>query len=634
MSPDTYINSASDTLKSPEQSMTRKSYTISDASMNKMLYRNSRAAIIQLKSLDVQEVEQLEISQKYQLLKHIGFAMYTIDDLEDANEAYDRAIELAESSGEVWGMMEGYIDAAGVKIALGQLSAAQHLLDRAERLLHSFNRISFRQYLKVRQGQLHFEYYSHDVAQEYFLEALKIADLVEDRDTKSFYFEYLSHKGLGLIHSRNGSHIQAIKAFYRAFEIVESEMITIELPIITNLLTQELIANQEHETAKPMLQKVMNSDIEIVPKLKADLLSKLGCCELQSGTLDVAAESLQKAKSALTNVGGDHSSMLFDIHRRFAELHIALADHQKTAEHFKLALQYAKQVRGFKSLSDVYSDISSFYSEIGSYKEAYEYATLHNQAMQKYFEEVSDQKRYELEIKYEMRQKEQEAEVLRLQSVQLQLKALRAQMNPHFIYNALNAIQHFISSDQNKDAAKYLAKFALLMRKSLDYSDVDKISLEEEIEFIRNYLDINKKLRFDDQMSFDIDVDDSLEEDLLGVPSMIIQPYVENAIEHGIRMKEGKGRISISFNALDAHHIQCNIEDNGIGRKAASAYKAKQEHLAQVESKGTAITEERLQLINKTISRSLNVRTTDLYDNEGKARGTRVEIKIPLIDLG
>ncbi|MCB0623626.1 MAG: histidine kinase, partial [Saprospiraceae bacterium] len=116
--------------------------------------------------------------------------------------------------------------------------------------------------------------------------------------------------------------------------------------------------------------------------------------------------------------------------------------------------------------------------------------------------------------------------------------------------------------------AKYLAKFAQLMRQSLEYSDLEIISLEKEIEFLEDYLFINEKLRFENRLEYEITVDDELEDDILGVPTMIVQPYVENAIEHGLRSRQ-HGRIRIDFSPIDDLNILCVVEDNGIGREAA-----------------------------------------------------------------
>jgi len=264
------------------------------------------------------------------------------------------------------------------------------------------------------------------------------------------------------------------------------------------------------------------------------------------------------------------------------------------------------------------------------FKNAYEYQVLHDEMTERYIEEVNHRMMMELEVKYEAEKKKQEAELLRLHATSLQLKALRAQMNPHFLFNALNSIQNYITSDQTGDAAKYLAKFALLMRQSLEYSDMEIISLEKEIEFLENYLFINQKLRFHNQLEYKIKVDDELEEDIMGVPTMIVQPYVENAIEHGVRSVKD-GLVKLEFYLHDENTLLCVIEDNGIGRVKAARRKMNDPELRKHESKGTAITEERLQILNKSKHKGIMVKTIDMEDEySGRPSGTRVEILIPI----
>jgi LytS/YehU family sensor histidine kinase len=222
---------------------------------------------------------------------------------------------------------------------------------------------------------------------------------------------------------------------------------------------------------------------------------------------------------------------------------------------------------------------------------------------------------------------------LRLQATKLQLKALRAQMNPHFLFNALNAIQNFITSNDIVSATKYLARFAQLMRQSLDYSDMEIISLEKEIAFIRDYLQINEKLRFKDRLRFDIIVDDDIEEDILGVPTMIVQPYVENAIEHGLRSREN-GFVEVKFSLIDDHTILCTIRDNGIGRRAARMQRLQDPQFQNHRSRGTSITEKRLQILHQSKADEVFVETIDLYDPEtGEVQGTMVKVKIPVFEI-
>jgi len=221
---------------------------------------------------------------------------------------------------------------------------------------------------------------------------------------------------------------------------------------------------------------------------------------------------------------------------------------------------------------------------------------------------------------------------LKLQATKLQLKALRAQMNPHFMHNALNAIQTYISSGDAKNASLYLARFSALMRKSLDFSDLEVISLEEEVDFLREYLSLNQNLRFEGSLAYEINVDEDVEEDICGVPTMIIQPYVENAIEHGIRRKT-HGKITVNFKMLGEDKLLCVIEDDGIGRAEARRIQSEDPRYKDHRSRGTYITEDRLKILFNVPAGEKYVEIIDNQDDFGKGTGTRVEIQIPITEI-
>jgi LytS/YehU family sensor histidine kinase len=293
----------------------------------------------------------------------------------------------------------------------------------------------------------------------------------------------------------------------------------------------------------------------------------------------------------------------------------------------------ASKSANVKRLAFICKALADYYAASADFKLAYTYEKLHADFTATYISELNQHKIWELEAKYNFERKKQEAELLVLHSNRLQLKALRAQMNPHFLYNALNSIQQFITSNDMTHAAKYLAKFAKLMRQSLEYSDVEVISLEKEIEFLENYLFINEKLRFGNRMSYKINVEDDLEEDLIGVPAMIIQPYLENAIEHGFRSIKN-GFLSVHFQYFNEHCILCTIEDNGIGREKAMALQKENATYQHHKSKGTLITEQRLNLLHHSLGAQAAVKIIDLTEGaSGRPLGTRVEVLIPIMDL-
>ncbi len=207
-------------------------------------------------------------------------------------------------------------------------------------------------------------------------------------------------------------------------------------------------------------------------------------------------------------------------------------------------------------------------------------------------------------------------------------KALKSQMNPHFIFNALNSIRRFILENDIEKADYYLTSFATLMRRVLDNSRQNFISLANEIETLNLYLEL-EKLRFDDSFDFEIIVDPKIDIHNWWIPPMIIQPFAENAIWHGLAMKKNNGRLIIKFTLLKNNKVQCIVEDNGIGRQKAKEIAAKRKGH---KSTGLANTKERLELLYKLYNKRISLHIIDLYDNQGQPAGTRVELLFPNFD--
>jgi PAS domain-containing protein len=217
----------------------------------------------------------------------------------------------------------------------------------------------------------------------------------------------------------------------------------------------------------------------------------------------------------------------------------------------------------------------------------------------------------------------QEADMFRVtkQVAELRLMALRSVMNPHFIFNCLNSIQYYIMENDQLNAVTYLSTFSKLIRAVLNNSVNSHVRLSEELEMIGHYVQL-ESLRFEKRFDCVIDVDPTLDLETIEVPSMLIQPYVENAILHGLCNKKDKGRLKLSLKMRD-ENLLVEIEDDGIGREAASKLK----HIERKthRSMGTALTEERLKLINAD-----GKATVDIIDLEanGVASGTRVNVWI------
>ncbi|MCD4694996.1 MAG: histidine kinase [Bacteroidales bacterium] len=345
-------------------------------------------------------------------------------------------------------------------------------------------------------------------------------------------------------------------------------------------------------------------------------------------------------------------------------------DYEKAIKFYSKSIEYSHQANDWYNLSWLYKDMSDMYHSQNEYKKAYENHVLHKQ-----FSDSLDYQRYnkglaDARTRYESEKAEKELELvtfklqqhkyliygfaglivlaiiiglLIMRQVKLKTKQrisemnhkisevtqrnLRQQMNPHFIFNTLNSIQYYMYQHDKIATNNYLTKFSMLMRKTLENSQHTSIPIKDELDALELYLEL-ESLRFKEKLEYKIEVDEEIDTLLLKIPTMLIQPYVENSICHGLVNKDDKGWVKINLKQLE-NQLVCQIEDNGIGRAAAMEIKkAKKDNH---NSLGTKITESRLNLVNSLYGKSMKIQYTDLKDENSKATGTRVVIHIPII---
>lgn len=230
-------------------------------------------------------------------------------------------------------------------------------------------------------------------------------------------------------------------------------------------------------------------------------------------------------------------------------------------------------------------------------------------------------------LAYKMQQTQREKLRFQEDSYINKTKALKAQINPHFIFNSLSSIQHLIATNHKESALKYLTKFSRLMRNIMENSIEATSLLSDEIKILKDYLEL-ESLRFDNAFNFSIEVDEAIDSDAVEVPMLIIQPFVENAIIHGLlNKKQGAKTLIITFRMFE-NYISCEIDDNGVGRNAAA--KDVNRIKKNVKSRGMEVTENRLQLLNTKNPQEKSIEIIDKYDDQGQSLGTKVIIKIPI----
>ena len=200
-----------------------------------------------------------------------------------------------------------------------------------------------------------------------------------------------------------------------------------------------------------------------------------------------------------------------------------------------------------------------------------------------------------------------------------ELKALKAQMNPHFIFNCLNAINNMVQKGDNEKATDYLTDFSSFIRRILSYSEIKQITLEEELNLCELYLKM-EKLRFKDEFNYKISVNQDTVIDFVKVPPLILQPLLENAIWHGLLHKQGQRLLFINIRQSKTHVI-CTIEDNGVGREAARNVQNNDNKI----SLGLRLFHERLEISNQLLQRDYSYEVIDMYQNQS-AIGTKVNL--------
>jgi LytS/YehU family sensor histidine kinase len=223
-----------------------------------------------------------------------------------------------------------------------------------------------------------------------------------------------------------------------------------------------------------------------------------------------------------------------------------------------------------------------------------------------------------------------EKEHLNRRVTEMEHMALQAQMNPHFIFNCMNSIQQYIFDQDIFAANKYIAGFSRLIRATLQNSTRPFITLPEEIDYLSGYLSL-EKLRFKEKIDYSIEVDPLINDSKFVLPPMLIQPYVENSMRHGLRHKvDGKGHIWLKFRT-NGSRLFITVEDNGIGRKKAGTFKTS-EHI-EYQSKGMSLTAERIRMINTKYNDPIVIDVIDLEDEYGVPQGTRVVMELPFFHI-
>ncbi len=570
---------------------------------------------------------------RYGAFLHNQWQHYTL-----ALEHAHQAIEILEELSDTPVLVETWADLAAIQLNLGDWSAVQDSLDTAREYLNDESAEALRAHVSCREGFLHLHLGNHRQALDALMTAEKdLLGLDDKSPLKDFYIQTLVANGLGDLYEKLGEKDQSLEAYRRVLPIVEQHGLRPRVAWHYLNAGRAELALDNTDQARIFfgnaVQYAAGGDIEA----QTLALSNLGILAFLDSDAESAFDLFSQAAAHYEHpVKTADFTNLSKIENWRAGLYIELDDLANAEKHLQQAWEVGEKGHDKHHLGQVSQNMAALKAEQNDYAAAYKWQTRATTQHREYFAETRDRERREIEAGHELERSRQEAQIARLRMAGLQLRALRSQMNPHFLFNALNAIQGLITSNRNDEAESYLAKFAKMMRHTLDYSDMEVVTLEQEVEFLERYLEINRKLRFQDQLKFNISWARDIKPRELEMPTMILQPFVENAIEHGLRPL-AKGRLEIYFNLENEGAVlRCTIEDDGVGYNKGKEKQSDQAAYQKHRSRGMDITRERLHLLHQTEKSPAvepYVLITDLgEESQGARQGTRVIVLLPVLD--
>ncbi len=432
----------------------------------------------------------------------------------------------------------------------------------------------------------------------------------------------------GILYYKNNEKEQSLEQLARLLPFLEQHGL-VHTQLDTLYYLAQIYAN-EKQFAESL--KCARQGLELASKKGSALsTSKAYLAVIDAGIeLGQYAEALEMGYKALEHAQSlGLASQLPHLHQQIARACARSGRTDEAEQMYLQAYEEFKQKGNKHYLRLITKNLAEFYEAQGLFQKALEY---HKQCVvykEELMNESTQRSLAALRVRYEAGKKEMELRELKIKQQQAELerteselKAIKAQMNPHFIFNALNSIQEMFLIGDKRLANEHLGKFSQLTREILKASCQTSISLTEEINMLHNYLQL-EALRFDHGFTYAISFDKQEKADDIHLPPMLLQPYVENAIRHGLLHKKGEKHLRISFKLLDGEQkLLCEIRDNGIGRMQASLLSSNNRPLHQ--SFSSAANERRLHLLNQNRDTEIGVVYNDL------AEGTRVLITIPV----
>ncbi len=636
---------------------------------------------INIDSVDKYASEALAISKKLNYSRGVANSIYYIATHYALNGNYDKAIELYKK-----GLLNlsTPADAKIISKITGGMASTYNNYGQLDSAFLYFNKtIKQRELLNdtlgliianTNVGIVYDTKGDYRNAMMFFLRSLSLAESIKDSNHIASNYHAIARTYISLdmpqlalkndlksieIYERLGNDIEEAASYIALADIYTGGIINLEQAEKAGLRALELY----QKTGVKSYIALTYSTLARVYNKRGDL-SKAEKYETKAYLLNKEIGDKEEETCSLTNLG--------DIYIQLNKIPLAI---NKLLE----SIAIAKSINTPSRLQVAFHSIAKAYSLNGDYENAYKYCVLSDQLNDSLLNEKSKNTIAELDAKYQTEKKDKElalqkadlneknAKIERQNSIvyfsllgvvlliiivllvvtinrreklkkklefknklmDVEQQALRSQMNPHFIFNVLNSIQDFMVMHDADQASLLLAKFGKLMRLILEHSRVKFIPLENEIKMLQYYLEL-QQISYSNKFTFQIEIDATIDVENTGIPSMLIQPFVENAIVHGIANKENSGNIILRVKQA-GEYLQIEIEDDGIGREKTLLQKKQLDSIHK--SVGLLITRQRIDIYNQENNQQIKIDILDLKDKSGNAKGTKGVLQLPLQHL-
>ncbi|MDD7915403.1 tetratricopeptide repeat protein [Polaribacter ponticola] len=495
----------------------------------------------------------------------------------------------------------------------------------------------------------------YTTAINYNKEALEIAEKVENPNSGILRSMEVSYNSIGNIYILLEQYKLAEKSFKKAIKIAEKSKNKWSLSINNENIAKIKEAQDSLDLAIYYTKKALTIDKSINNHYgRMICYNRLGKLFIKKGEYSNAKQVLNDAMPIAKSVKNNFYIAL--INNNLGWVDTKTKNFSKAKEHFKTSLEIAEKKNYKTALTEIYTNYSEYYEQTGNHENALKYYKKYTTISNQLLNDKTSKYVNDLIAKYDSERKTNQIKNLAKQNeiAQLQLiknrnlwaiflvsifcllvilyflyrqnslkkekkiltleqDVLRNQMNPHFIFNALNSIKHYIINNEQKNAVHYLNKFSKLIRKILESSSVKEVSLQEELETMDLYMNI-ENIRFSNEIDYNFNVDQTLDLSKIKVPPLVLQPFLENALWHGLSSKKGDKNILLSVHKPSENFIQIDIQDNGIGRKASA--KIKSNKTIKRKSIGIELTKERLNNFIKGFKNTFSLSFNDLFDDQ------------------